>query len=458
MGDFGREPRKEWNNSPSYTYRSFTEHPWYDNYNVISGVNDALKAIFSGLEIGSSGSMETERAIAFGRLCQGLSQGYIGMFFDKGFIITEETDLEINPPSFVPYDQLVKTGIEHLEECIRLCSEYDFTLPPTWINGLTMTNDEIAKLCHSFIARYMVQMARTNAERNAVDWETVLSHIEQGITEDFAPEGDDNYWWHPVQYSSSFNGWYVVHNRLHGPSDSSSNYQNWLDTPLLDRTHFINYSSDRRVTGDISGITDGTLFSYDKNQFHPASRGTYVWSRYRFEKFDYQYPDAYGPMPHMQIAEMDMLEAEAYLRGFGGGTKTDVAALINKTRILNGEMEPLDGMESDLELWKWMTYEKRMETMMTGIAFFDYRGWADLSVSGEKIVHVPAGTAVHLPVPGKELEILMMDSYTFGGTGQSGSILSKKAGDRVIDMEYIKAAREWLDKDNLSKHTIPQKK
>ncbi|MFC1492336.1 hypothetical protein ACFL6O_00130 [candidate division KSB1 bacterium] len=458
MDRFSWEPRTQWDNSPSNSHRGINQDPWYDNYEVLSNVNDGLNAIFNGLEIGSEGSTDSERAITFARFCQGLSQGYLGLFFDKGFIVTEETDFYSARPAFVPYNQLMNTGLEHLEECIRLCSEYDFQLPPTWINGYSFTNDELAKLCHSFIARYMVHKARSNAEREAVDWELVLSHIDQGITEDFAPEGDDNMWWHPVQYSSNWNGWYVVDNKLHGPSDTSDNYKNWLTTSLENRTHFINYSTDRRVTGDISGTTDGKYFYYNERQFLYASRGTYVWSRYRFQRYDYQYPVAYGPMPHLTKCEMDMLRAEAYLRGFGGGTKADIAELINMTRVQIGEMEPLDGTESELELWKWMCYEKRMETMMTGISYYDYRGWADLTIDGEYVVQVPEGTIIHWPVPGRELEILMEENYTFGGVGQPGATYSVKSSSGVIDAEYIIAVRERLNRENLSKQTIPRKK
>ncbi len=304
----------------------------------------------------------------------------------------------------------------------------------------------------------MVHKARTNSEREAVDWEVVVSHIDQGITEDFAPEGDDNFWWHPIQYSSNWNGWYVVDNKLHGPSDTSNNYNNWLATPFEEKTHFINHSSDRRITGNISGTSDGKYFYYQESQSHYASRGTYVWSRYRFDKFDYQYPSSYGSMPHLTKTEMDMLKAEAFLRGYGGGTKADVAELINRTRVPIGEMEPLDGTESNLDLWKWMCYEKRIETMMTGISYYDYRGWADLLVNGEHVVHVPEGTILHWPVPGKELEILMEDNYTFGGIGQPGATYSLKKSNVSVTPEYIIAARERLNSENLSRQTIPEKR
>ncbi|MFC1492322.1 hypothetical protein ACFL6O_00060 [candidate division KSB1 bacterium] len=456
MRDLVWEPRKAWNNSTTYRYKKFNEDPWYGNYHVISNINDALERITEGLEIGDPGSTDTQRAVTFGNFCKGLAYGYIGLFFDRGVLLPESMDLDNYDPQFFRYDDLINSGIWYLNECIRLCEDHDFTLPATWINGVTITNDDMKKLCHSFMARYMVLKARNNAERDAADWNSVLSHIDNGITEDFAPEGDNDLWWHPVQHSSNWTGWSTASNRLIGPSDTSSNYQKWIYLPVNNRNHLIIYSCDRRITGDLTGITDGKWFSYSRAFGSPLY---FLYnSSYRFTKFGYQYPEAYGPMPHLTMTEMDMLRAEAYLRGYGGGTRDGIAELINKTRVPSGEMEPLHGNESDLELWKWMCYEKRIETQMTGISYFDYRGWSDLRIRGEKVVHMPAGTPVHFPVPGKELELLMVDNYTFGGVGQPDTTPSLYKTAKVIDMEYIIAARDRINRNNKSENTIPPKK
>ncbi|MFC1564578.1 hypothetical protein ACFL6G_06545 [candidate division KSB1 bacterium] len=201
----------------------------------------------------------------------------------------------------------------------------------------------------------------------------------------------------------------------------------------------------------MSGITDGRLFYYEPATPHYGV--SYHWSLYRFKKFNYQYPAAYGPMPHITVAEMDMLKAEAYLRGYGG-TKADAADLINKTRVLNGEMEPLTGEESDLELWKWMCYEKRIETQLTGIAYFDYRSWAGMKIDGELVVHVPSGAMIQFPVPGKELQILLHDS-SHPGDYSVWTTPSIRSACKIIDSEYIRKSRERINRHNKSRHKVP---
>ena len=107
-------------------------------------------------------------------------------------------------------------------------------------------------------------------------------------------------------------------------------------------------------------------------------------------------------MTTFKTAEIDLMVAEGLLRT--GGSRTQVATLINKTRVSRGQLRPLTGLEADTELWKWMKYEKMVETFGTGggLPWFDRRGWDELV----------SGTLLHFPVPGKELEILLQSYYT----------------------------------------------
>ncbi len=305
-----------------------------------------------------------------------------------------------------------------------------------------MTNVYLKQLCHSLIARFLAVSPRNTSERSAVNWIEVMSHIEQGIIEEFAPQGDGAGWYSSLIWNTNRQGWTKVDNKLHGPSDVSGNYENWLAEPVSNRWNFDNYSIDRRVTGSNDDPTsDGKYIYYDSGQFFRANRGTHHFSNYHWKKHSYHYPEESGPMPFLTVVEMDMLKAEALMRT--GGSKTEVAELINKTRVGIGEMPPLTGNEPDSEIWKWLFYEKRIETLGTasGLEWFDIRGCYDLFDPWFDFVD---GTLEHFPIPGSELEIMNMDNYTFGGVDDIiCDCPSVKPG--TIDHNYIQAVKKMQE-------------
>jgi len=108
------------------------------------------------------------------------------------------------------------------------------------------------------------------------------------------------------------------------------------------------------------------------------------------------------------------------------GNPAAAAALINKTRVGNGELPPVtaagvppgpgcvpkryDGACGSL--FDALMYEKRIETYGTAIAYFDLRGWGCLL----------EGTPTQLPPPGRQLDLLGKVNYTYGGSpGAVGS-------------------------------------
>ena len=102
FADFGQlemsaQPRTAWNNSPVNARRNVSEVPWYGLYGTISAVNDALRAIDNGLLIVDSS--RTARTKAVGKFVQGISHGYLGLYFDQAFVADEKTQLDtlVNP-------------------------------------------------------------------------------------------------------------------------------------------------------------------------------------------------------------------------------------------------------------------------------------------------------------------------------------------------------------------------
>ena len=99
FADFGQlepsaEPRSAWNNSPANSRNQVNQDPWYGLYRTISSVNDALTAIDSGLVIGDAA--RTARAQAVGKFIQGISHGYLGLYYDQAFVVDEHLALDTN--------------------------------------------------------------------------------------------------------------------------------------------------------------------------------------------------------------------------------------------------------------------------------------------------------------------------------------------------------------------------
>lgn len=401
------EPRIEYDNSPTYSYNNFTETPWYDLYSVISTANDALKLLDGGMEMATP--ERTARARAFAKFLQGASHGFLALFFDKAFIFDETVDLETDKLEFSPYSDVMTAAISQLEAAAALFEAGTADVPSEWINGLTVSSSDMAKLVHSYIARYLASVARTPADREAVDWNRVISHIDKGVTEDFAPEGDGIFWWARHFYQGQHPVWVRADNKTVGLADTSGNYEAWLATPVADRQPFLIHTADKRITdGNPEGV--GLDFRYAGTPRHRPDRGTYHFSFYFNQRFEYHFlNDATGPMPMVTTREMDLLKAEALFRLNQGG----VADLINKTRVPRGGLPPVS--DSDADLWDKLVYEKKIECFLAGsagLAFWDARGW-------DKLV---SGTPYHWPVPGLELEILLEPYYTFGGPGGKDTV------------------------------------
>ncbi len=453
MRDMSSEPRIAWDNSPTYARRASTELPWFWSYRGISNANDALQAITRAeAEEGAENNAftregyNTDKLKAFAKMNQGLMHGALALLFDRAFVVDESVDLENDVLELRPYDEVATEAIRILDEAKAIAQKnvgnaaFAITAADDWIYGLDVDAERMVRLINSFVARIMVQVPRDVAGRAAVNWNEVMSRINAGITVDFAPIGDEDGQNGETdclkRYGQNGTTWSRADYRTIGPADESGGYQAWLATPLQDRNVFDIHTSDRRIVGSADDPKmDGSDFEYQGTSGpFPAARGTYHYSSHNHKRYQYFLTGSQnGPMPHMILAEMDMYHAEALLRG--GGSTDEVAMLLNKTRVERGKLNPASGSDpagssSDAQshldtasLWAKLKHERRIETFQTagGLAYFDDRGMGDLV----------SGTPMHFPVPGKELETLALQNYTFGGVGGDGGAPSAWR----IDME-----------------------
>ena len=438
FADFGQlevsaEPRSGWNNSPLNARSAVNATPWFGLYRTMSTANDALRAIDSGLVIVDA--TRTARAKAVGKFIQGISTGYLGLYYDQAVIVDESQELDPDEPvvlDFSPYPAVIDAAIAQLDSAIRVAQTTNFSLPATGWLYQPLTRAQFIQLANSYVARLMVYSARTPAERAAVDWDEVIRRIDAGITFDFAPVAEQDVLWDDwkrlvarVRNTSRPSDFGRPSYWLLGPADSTNRFINWVNTPVENRQAFQIITKDRRIQGDAADPrVAGTYVGYNANTIFQASRGTYRFSQYFFRRYGTGNSWETGPQAEMLRSEMDLLKAEAYIRT---GRAALAVPLINKTRVANGMLPPVTESGPPDEpgcvprkltgtcgsLWDALRYEKKIEGLgVTGvIAFFDARGW------GELAEHTP----VHFPVPGRELENFELANYTFGGPGGEDS-------------------------------------
>jgi len=442
-------PRTPFNNNDADAFAGEYRRDYYSSYSAIRAATDGLIVINDGLAIGDA--TRTARARAFAKFVQGLAHGTLALTYDQAIIVDETMPRSPPPTTFSPYAAVMTAALGYLQEAIDIAEANTFTLPGTWINGSALTSAELAAVARSYKARYRAQVARTPAERadvsagGIVDWDEVIADAQAGIAADLTLDTDDNIWVQVItEYHSLTGVWHMTHMFVVGMADTSGAYQAWIATPLESRTPFVIQTPDLRLPRGTDAATQadatgcGTTGCANKGTYirwfgtggHVRSdRGTWRWSFYRDVRFQ-AYWDAFwqGPFPILQKVELDLLAAEGYLRT---GQEALAVPIINATRTASGLsavttagipapaagstncVPRLPGGSCATSLLEALKWEKRLETwaVVYGGWFFDGRGWGDLH----------QGTALHYPVPARDLQVLGQPLYTFGGVGGTGS-------------------------------------
>jgi hypothetical protein len=441
FADFGQLevsalPRSAWNNSPVSARRNVNENPWYGMYRTISSVNDALIAIDSGLVVNNDAG--TARAKAVGKFIQGISHAHLAFYFDSALVVDEHVSLaSVTNPQFVSYNEVAKAAVAQLDSAIAVATRGpSFTLPPDGWLFQAMSRDQFIRLANSYAARTLAYTPRTRAERNAVDWAEVIRRVDVGIQTDFAPVAGDSSilrddWKRlvarvrgatlpPSDYGRPSYG-------VLGPADSTQGYVSYLSTPLNNRAAFQITTKDRRIHSAAGPATPGKYVGYNLRNIGDITRGSWRYSHYYFLRYGTGVSNMNwytAPQSAVTVTEMNLLKAEALIRLNRAG---EALPLINATRVANGQLPPVtvDGPPDEPgcvprklsgacgSLWDALRYEKRIEGLgVDGVtAFFDARGWQTL----------PADSFVQLPIPGRELAVLVRPLYTYGGPGGQSS-------------------------------------
>ncbi len=402
----------------------------------------------AGNTLGSAG--QNARARAWGFFNLGLALGNLALVYDSAAIVQPSTPTTVIPP-LSSYTDVMKTALADLDTAIAIATSAGATstFAASWINGFTVDQPTFIKMARSYKARYRAGVARTPAERAAVDWTAELADATNGLTSDLVVQLSAQAGWQQRELTNAYRyqGWGETSMMYLGMADTSGAYDTYLATPMVSRQAFLIRTPDARwpagadratqtsVSGGAAGVP-GNSGLYFRNR--PAGEdppadpwGTSMYDHFRFRYLTVNNSDAAGPWIELSKAELDLLAAEAYLRK---GDVANAAKLIDNTRVKNGHLPALSGVITSAtqpvpgngacvprvptgasgptacgNIMEALKYEYRVETYFTGYGqwFQAMRGWGDLVV----------GTPLQFPVPYQEMQTRLHPFYNLGGVG-----------------------------------------
>ena len=380
-------------------------------------------------------------AISFGYFSLGYGLANTALLYDSAAIITPDVPSDEVPPLSTSHD-VMDVALKMLDSAIAVSASPAATngasgwpLNPSWISGnpdLTVVRWQ--QIIRSYKARFRAGVARTPAERGAVDWNAVVSDAVAGIATDFTVGADPYTGWgfgllNQLAVDAT---WSQMTPMILGMADTTGAYDTWLAQTLDAKTPFLLRTPDKRFPSGETRAAQNTssggdtkvgtpagsiLYFFNRlqgNDKPAAAWGTWFYDNQRF--WGVRFHAGVGPLMALSKAENDMLAAEGYMRT---GRTAQAVPLINVTRTRAGlaaipagaaQTDPVPGGNACVPrvpqppnftttacgtVYEAMKWEKRLETSFTGYAqwFIDSRGWGDLT----------KGTVTEWPVPWEEL-------------------------------------------------------
>lgn len=448
---YSQFPRPPITNDPADQYYGNVSRVWDRSYRALAALQQGIAAIEEDpaafAAAFTDGEERLARARAYAKFTQGVAHGSIALLYDRGFVIDETVEVDpqgnIVDPEFAeprPYDQLMDNALAYFDEAIALAEANEFIIPGDWLGGFDVDQDKLKGIAHAYKARLRAAVARTPAERAAVDWNAVLADLDEATTWDvYHGDGQYSQWTQDPWWYFRFAGWQQLSYWILGMADQSGTYQQWVNVPIAERIPEVNGEPFLIITPDqrfSQGATleEQTADSEDRyprygipttfslaNNFQQPARGTWRWSYYwTYDVLNERLEGNPGTREEVSQAELDLLRAEALYRLAGNAPTPEAILLVDTYRTAAGlgssaantDCVPRlpDGSCGDFfEMLKW---EKRIETQYRGLHgapwYFEGRGWGDLY----------EGTYLQFPIPCRDLFVMqMLPCYTFGGVG-----------------------------------------
>ena len=411
---------------------------------MVNALDAHAKLLKAGSTLGTPA--QDLRARAFGWFVAGADLGWGAMIYDSAAVVSTGMPSDSIPPLSGAQD-VVKAALVMLDSAYAYATNAaasgtgGFPLPATWLGGNAYTATQFARLVRSYRARFRAGVARTAAQRNAVDWQKIADDTENGIQEDLLVNVGGSTGWSLGDLSQIYvdPGWGQISLMYWGMADVSGAYKTFITTPVTQRNgFFLVITPDKRWPAGATRAAQQTAsvqptsvaskpYISNRTVADVAGDGWGV-SYYDFYRFKYIRNAAnQGLYPDFMKAENDLLAAEAYIRT---NDIAKAAAKIDLTRVANGGLPalsgvitsatqqvpggascvpqvPIGGSVSCGTILEAMKYEKRIETAYSSFGrwWIDSRGWGDLI----------EGTAYEYPVPYQEMQSRQKPYYNLGG-------------------------------------------
>ncbi|HET9453775.1 MAG TPA: hypothetical protein VFO66_05805 [Gemmatimonadaceae bacterium] len=352
---------------------------------MANGIQAIDAMVTAGGTMGSVGRNMRARAFAF--FVMGVAHGNLALMYDSVAVLEATTAADVNPP-LSGYAAAMARAIENLDSAVAIAGGIataevgNFSLPAGWINGNAMTRDQFVQMVRSFRARYRAGVARTPAERAAVNWASVISDATNGLTTDLnITLTNSGGWSHGyIAQMYTYSGWHMMPANIIGFADSvGGEYDTWVNTPALTArnsagtTFLFIRTADRRfpagdtraaqtaasgctasntnanckpgLAGGLTGQTNNLPYFRNRLGGGDDTKGE-AWAQTQYDHYRFRYltlgnANRDGLWPTMTKAEVDLLAAEGYIRT---GNYAAAATLIDRTRTAQGGLPSVVGM------------------------------------------------------------------------------------------------------------------
>jgi hypothetical protein len=409
--DFANEPRLRMNNNSTYRGNAAVREVYSNFYQsnldatkVIDMIENKDVTIYD-----DAGDDRTADCLIGAYYAKGVSQGYLGVIYDRGIIVDEVSLTSRAFPN--SYAELIENGIRHLDKVLEL-TEKTPNLKFDFLKGVVISHSDLVKLTNSIAARILSSVARDNAEAVALGdafWQRVLSYAEKGFTSDFTittvSGGYYNELIDVLERPYSIATYVPVDIKIAWLADNTHSTPDYypVDNDVIlqpitsDDKRFYQYFDYSTSFGILMEARGRGLFS------------NYIRKRWMYPKSTLNVEGAVNP--YFLVEELRLLRAEAKFRlnDYQGAAAELNAA--DASRKVNGGLPNVNPTENELKAA--LHYEYAIEIDGAGGTFvpFTFMRRNDL---------LQGGTLTQFPVPQVQLDLIGEETYTFGGKDFAG--------------------------------------